>query len=280
MIKVSKNNSIIAVSLLIAFSIGFNVYFVAVVQQQNKKLKEEVDKLQKVSTSETEKEKSAEEEMEGLKNTIEELKNKVKELEIENTKKDNIIKETGMKEINDLVLVNNIDASILIDIRYATANNFLSKVIYNSGVGVIRKETGLKLKQVNEELKGYGYKLKLWDGYRPRSAQQKLWDFLPDPRVVANPSKPCSHTVGAGADVTLVDLNGNEVVMPSGYDDFTAKGDRDFSDVSNTGKENAELLTKVMVKHGFKTISSEWWHYDDVNWKNYSEQDVPLEQFE
>ena len=72
-------------------------------------------------------------------------------------------------------------------------------------------------------------------------------------------------------DVTLVDDTGNELEMPTGFDDFTARADRDYSDCTETAAAHAQLLEILMEKHGFKGYSGEWWHYSDT-------EDYPVEE--
>ena len=105
----------------------------------------------------------------------------------------------------------------------------------------------------------------MWDAYRPIEAQLKLWEICPDPAYVSDPNKGYSgHCRGNTIDVTLVTADGKELEMPSGYDEFSALADRDYSDVSSAAAKNAELLESVMKKHGFKGYQAEWWHYTDT----------------
>ena len=114
--------------------------------------------------------------------------------------------------------------------------------------------------------------MKIWDSFRPVSAQWKLWEVCPDPAFVANPETGfSSHSRGSTVDVTLVDDTGNELEMPTGFDNFTARADRDYSDCTETAAAHAQLLEILMEKHGFKGYSGEWWHYSDT-------EDYPVEE--
>ena len=109
-----------------------------------------------------------------------------------------------------------------------------------------------------------GCSLKIWDAYRPVSAQYALWALCPDARYVANPNTGfSSHSRGNTVDVTLVSADGTELEMPSGFDEFSALADRDYSDVSETARRHAELLEQIMAACGFVPYSAEWWHYAD-----------------
>ena len=156
--------------------------------------------------------------------------------------------------------------SLAVDLKYAGTDNFTGQVIYESQEAWLRYGTVKKLISVQQELNEMGYGLKLWDGFRPPSAQFKLWEICPDPTYVSNPNNGFSnHSRGNTVDITLVDENGNEIEMPTGFDDFSAKADRDYSDCTAAAAENARMLENIMEKHGFKGYYGEWWHYTDLD---------------
>ena len=188
---------------------------------------------------------------------------------------------TGIREINGLVSLRDLDAGFVIDMRYAGENNFTGKKVYPSDQCLLRKETAEKLVRANAEFMEAGYRLKIWDAYRPMHVQQIFWELVGDSRYVANPKAGGSnHNRGAAVDVTLVDKEGKELRMPSGFDDFSPKAARNQSGMDPEAKENMDLLTKIMVKNGFKTIGTEWWHFDDTASSEYEVLDVKLEAFE
>ena len=150
-------------------------------------------------------------------------------------------------------------------LMYATADNFTGQVIYDFEDAYLRWGTVKKLKLVCEDLAQMDLYIKIWDGFRPVSAQFALWEVCPDSTYVANPNKGySSHSRGNTIDLTLVDAGGREVEMPTGFDDFSSKADRDYSDCSETAANNAEILEILMEKHGFTGYSGEWWHYSDT----------------
>lgn len=158
------------------------------------------------------------------------------------------------------------------ELMYATADNFTGQVIYDFSDAYLRYGTVKKLAAVSADLVELGLSLKIWDGFRPVSAQFKLWEVCPNPAFVANPETGfSSHSRGSTVDVTLVDETGTELEMPTGFDDFSAKADRDYSDCTETAAAHAELLEILMEKHGFKGYSGEWWHYSDTD-------EYPVEQ--
>ena len=151
------------------------------------------------------------------------------------------------------------------ELFYATDRNFTGQVIYGFEDAYLRYGTVKKLVAVSEDLAQLGLYLKIWDGFRPVSAQFKLWEVCPDPTYVANPNVGfSSHSRGNTVDLTLVDANGMELEMPTGFDDFSAKADRDYSDCTEAAANNATILEAVMEKHGFTGYAGEWWHYSDT----------------
>lgn len=154
---------------------------------------------------------------------------------------------------------------------YATEDNFTGRVIYDFTDAYLRYGTVKKLQKVNADLAQLGLTVKIWDGFRPVSAQFRLWEAVPDPTYVANPNVGfSSHSRGNTIDLTLVDLQGNELDMPTGFDDFSAKADRNYNDCSEGQRANAEILEAIMEKYGFKGYAGEWWHFSDT-------QDYPVE---
>ncbi len=183
-------------------------------------------------------------------------------------------------DLAGLVRINDVDRAIVCDLRYATENNFTGKKVYPVAVGVLRKETALKLAAANAEFLLHGCRLKVWDGYRPPSVQKIFWSLVPDERYVANPDKGWSrHNRGGAVDVTLVDDDGQELAMPSGFDDFSERADPKSIFISAEAKLNSALLVQVMERYGFVQDEHEWWHFDDPDWENYPLVDVPFEKF-
>ena len=165
----------------------------------------------------------------------------------------------------DFVKVSTYIPDILVDLRYSTDHNFTGQTVYDFNELWLRYGTVKKLISVQKELKGRGLCLKIWDGFRPPSAQFKLWDICPDPTYVSNPNNGfSSHSRGNTVDVTLAYPDGTELSMPTGFDDFSKLADRDYSDCDQEAAANAMLLEKVMQDCGFKPYSGEWWHFTDT----------------
>lgn len=159
-------------------------------------------------------------------------------------------------------------------LAYATVNNFSGQRIYDFTDAYLRYGTVQKLKAVSEELAEQGIGLLIWDGFRPVDAQQKLWDICPDPTFVSHPvTGKRAHCRGNAVDLTVVDLQtGAPLPVPTGFDNFTAFADRDYTDCSEEAARNARFLEDTMEKHGFQGYSAEWWHFTDTT-------EYPVEEY-
>lgn len=173
-----------------------------------------------------------------------------------------------------LIDLRTVNTKIVLDIRYATTNNFLKRKLYPVSRCVLRGAAVKRLSQVQDYLAKTGLGLKVYDCYRPLSVQKQMWQAKPDPRFVANPAKGSRHNRGAAVDVTLVDRNGKELEMPTGFDDFTERAYRDYNGASTQAKKNRKLLEDAMKKYGFIPLFTEWWHFDAPGWENFAVLDV------
>ncbi len=178
--------------------------------------------------------------------------------------------ESQEKEPEDskIVSIKDYIKDIQFDMRYATTNNFTWQKIYNDADAKLRYWTIKKLKVAQDELIKKWYSIKIWDAYRPQSAQVKLRNVRPDPTLVARPEKWSAHTKWNTVDITLVKSDGTEIPMPSEFDDNNkAKVDRNYSDLTEEQRTNAKILEDAMKKAWFNWYDKEWWHYSDT--KNY-----------
>ena len=172
------------------------------------------------------------------------------------------------KELEDdeYVLVKKYIPDIYVELRYATENNFTGVKIYDFTEAYLRYGTVKKLAQVQKELKQQGYSLKIWDAYRPFEAQQKLWEVYTDPNYVANPANGMRrHNLGGTVDITMVAADGSIIPMPTEFDDFSLKADRNYSDIDNEeAVNNVMILQNAMENNGFTGYQGEWWDYSDT----------------
>lgn len=175
-----------------------------------------------------------------------------------------------------LIDVKKFDFSLSLDIRYATSNNFTKHRVYPEARCILRKPVAEAVARVQNTLKLKGMKLKLFDCYRPLSVQKKFWELVPDERYVADPQKGSRHNRGAAVDLTLIDLEGKELQMPSGYDDFSEKAHRNYQKATKTALANRKTLEAAMEKEGFQGLETEWWHFDFKGWEQYPIEDIPF----
>jgi D-alanyl-D-alanine dipeptidase len=176
-----------------------------------------------------------------------------------------------------LVEVRKISPSILLDLRYATADNFVGKILYPGPFCFLQKNTALRLDRVQKKVKKKGLRLKVFDGYRPLSVTKILWEALPDPRYCADPLVGSKHNRGAAVDLTLVDSEGRELAMPSGFDEMGEKVHCCFMGGSDEALRHRQLLQDAMINEGFNLMETEWWHFDDPDWEKYPVLDIPLD---
>ena len=169
-------------------------------------------------------------------------------------------------EDDEYVLVNKYIPDIYVELMYATDNNFTGVRIYDFTDAYLRYGTVKKLANVQKELKEQGYSLNIWDAYRPFEAQQKLWEVYPDPNYVANPANGMKkHNLGGTVDITMVADDGTVISMPTEFDDFSLKADRDYSDIEDKeAVKNVMILQNAMENNGFTGYQGEWWDYSDT----------------
>lgn len=164
----------------------------------------------------------------------------------------------------DMILLN---GKIDIDLKYATNDNFLNKIVYNNTTCLLRREVAEKILEANVYLKSnYNLKLCILDAYRPIEVQREMFNLIPDPSFVADPdSDNCNHVRGNAVDVCLINMNNNKLEMPSEFDYFGKEAHRNYyrnNDIDKVIKRNVTLLEKVMNKFGFIGLESEWWHFN------------------
>ena len=121
--------------------------------------------------------------------------------------------------------------------------------------------------------------MKIFDAYRPYAVTLKFFEVYPDTTFVASPQKGSKHNRGCAIDLTLVDLrSGNELEMPTAFDDFTEKATHAYMNLTKEALKNRQMLREIMSSYGFIPYESEWWHYDYKNWRNYQIMDLSFEE--
>jgi len=163
---------------------------------------------------------------------------------------------------SDFVRLKDLSSDFVYELKYATPDNFLKQAVYDCGECYLRKSTAEALVKANEAFKQLGYRIKLFDCYRPLSVQKKMWKILPGTHYVANPAKGSKHNRGVAVDLTLVDAQGKELNMGTPFDFFGKEAHHTYTQHSKEVLENRKLLKETLDKYNFKSIYSEWWHYE------------------
>jgi len=185
------------------------------------------------------------------------------------------LKKMTLKNPNlKMIELQKIIPNIKYELHYATKDNFTKVRLYpkNLTKTFLRKKPAEALAEAAKELSTMGIGFMIWDAYRPYSVTQKFWELIHDERYVANPAKGSGHNRGIAIDLTLIDLKtGEELNMPTKFDDFSEKAHHGFQHLSPIQIKNREILKSTMEKHGFLKFQTEWWHY---YWPNGNDYDV------
>lgn len=167
--------------------------------------------------------------------------------------------------------------SAIFEIRYATINNFTKNKVYPYAKCFLIQKAAEALRRAAQDFWHLGYTLKIWDAYRPLAVQRVFWHLVPDERYVANPQYGSRHNRGCAIDLTLIDSHGKEVDMGTGFDDFTPKAHRDYTDFGSEIAYNRHVLQSIMEQHNFLGWPHEWWHFDFKDFEQYPILDIPFE---
>jgi zinc D-Ala-D-Ala dipeptidase len=161
--------------------------------------------------------------------------------------------------------------TIELDLRYATANNFLNKKLYpETQTTFMRMKAITQLDSIQKELRNQGLGLKIYDAYRPYYVTKKIWNQVKDERYAADPKKGSGHNRGIAVDVTIINLKSKkELEMGTGFDSFTDTAHHHFKQLPNVVLQNRLILKNLMERYGFKALESEWWHYSLPNADEY-----------
>ena len=188
--------------------------------------------------------------------------------------------ESGAFLAPDLVEPSRLDATIRLDIRYATTNNFLGTVVYSSARAFLQRPAALALVRAARALRRLGLGILIHDAYRPWYVTKVFWDATPAESrwLVADPARSSKHNRGAAVDLTLYDLaTGLPVEMPSTYDEATPRALSDYPGGTSRQRWHRALLRRVLEAQGFTVNPSEWWHFDFRDWQRYQILNVPFE---
>ena len=171
-----------------------------------------------------------------------------------------------------LVDIASVDPTIVIDLRYATEKNVTGHALYPRGTrALILPSVAQQLAGAQAWLKQFKYRLKIWDAYRSKEAQELLWKYAAKDQYVANPEKGFGsmHSYGVSVDATLVDDWSQDVAMPTKFDEFTPQAMMGYTGRDPLVKQHLRLLQLAMAHNNFYGLRVEWWHFTTADWKKY-----------
>lgn len=184
-------------------------------------------------------------------------------------------------DLVDLATLNGSVARLRFDIRYATASNFVGRPVYKEARAFLQRPAAEALARAARQLEAEGYGLLIFDGYRPWSVTRLFWEITPPDKrnFVANPKNGSRHNRGCAIDLSLYDLaTGQEVEMPSPYDDFTGRASPSYPGGSPDSRARRDLLRAAMEAEGFTVYEFEWWHFDYKDWRSYPIQNIGFDE--
>ncbi|MDA9563841.1 M15 family metallopeptidase [Flavobacteriales bacterium] len=183
-------------------------------------------------------------------------------------------------EESGLVNIQEVEPSLLVDLRYSTTNNFLETDLYGElDQCYLQEDVAQKLQLAQLLLKSQypSYSLFVFDGVRPRAVQWKMWKILDMPasektKYVSNPRNGSLHNFGAAVDLTIADEYGEPIDMGTPFDFFGELAYPRLEDkmlaegkLSQKQLDNRLLLRSVMVDAGFTPLTTEWWHFNSCS---------------
>lgn len=189
--------------------------------------------------------------------------------------------EKGPFRTPDLVEVTTLEPAIRLEVRYATANNFLGRPVYRQARVFLQRPAAEALVRAHRRLEAEGFGLLLFDGYRPWRVTKAFWLATPPAErdFVADPRRGSRHNRGCAIDLTLYDLaSGREVAMPSGYDEMSERAHPAYAGGDPDARRRRDLLRAAMEAEGFSVYEIEWWHFDYRDWRLYPILDLPFER--
>jgi len=183
----------------------------------------------------------------------------------------------------DLVELAKLDPKIKLDIRYASANNFLSTPVYSEAAAFLQRPAATALLRAQKKLEAMGYGLLIHDAYRPWYVTKIFWDATPEEQhiFVADPSQGSRHNRGCAVDLSLYSLaTGKPIEMVGVYDEMSERSFPGYPGGTSLERWHRELLRRVMEEEGFLVYTFEWWHFDYGDWRQYPILNQTFEQLQ
>lgn len=185
-------------------------------------------------------------------------------------------KESNKRGAN-LIELTQLSDTLKLDIRYATADNFVGRPVYPEARAFLQLDAARAVVRVHDKLREKGYGLVIYDGYRPWSITKLFWDVVrkDQRKFVADPARGSQHNRGCAVDLSIYDLkSGKPLPMPSDYDEFTKRSSPKYRGGTAEERGNRDLLRRLMEAEGFTVNPNEWWHFDYKSWSRYAIYDI------
>jgi zinc D-Ala-D-Ala dipeptidase len=187
-------------------------------------------------------------------------------------------KGAGPYRVSELVELVKLDPTIKLDIRYATANNFVGRPVYPEARAFLQRPAAEAVIAAHRWLKDRGYGILVYDAYRPWTITKLFWDITPADKkmFVADPAVGSKHNRGCAVDIGLFDpRTGREIEMPGAYDEMSERSFVTYTGGTADQRAHRDLLRKAMEREGyFFVYPEEWWHYDFKDSREYAVQDI------
>jgi zinc D-Ala-D-Ala dipeptidase len=182
---------------------------------------------------------------------------------------------------NEMIDLQRVIPGLVLDIRYATTNNFTGQQLYDSPRAFLRRPVAEALFRVQQELNKQGIALKIMDAYRPYSVTLKFYELYRNSSFVAVPWIGSRHNRGVAVDLSLIDLKtGSELLMPTPFDEFTERAHPDYAGLPEEAIRNRDLLINIMSENGFIVFQTEWWHFDFRGWEQFGLMDLSFQDLD
>jgi D-alanyl-D-alanine dipeptidase len=156
-----------------------------------------------------------------------------------------------------------------ISLAYATPANVTGRPIYSRALCYLHADAAARLARAIELAAALGFRFRIFDAFRPTEAQWRLWEHSPDPTFVADPRRGSPHSRGVAVDLTLIDRDGRDLDMGTGFDDFTDQAHHGSLAVGAEAQRNRFVLLGIMSAAGWDFYSKEWWHYQLFGARGY-----------
>ncbi|CAM5182405.1 D-alanyl-D-alanine dipeptidase OS=Castellaniella defragrans OX=75697 GN=ddpX PE=3 SV=1 [Castellaniella defragrans] len=165
--------------------------------------------------------------------------------------------------MSDLIELTEAHDGLRVALAYATPANLVGRAVYAPGACcALRPSAAECLRRAVRAARQSGHAILVFDAYRPAAVQRIFWNLLPDPRYVADPAQGSNHTRGVAVDLSLLDEEGAPLDMGTGFDAMCDQSHRDREDLPAAVQRNRQMLLGIMLQAGFRSIPTEWWHFE------------------